>query len=483
VPGRPAGVHRGVVAAVTVGVLLLVAGAVRTARHVVRPAAVDSVAQTATTPEPVVAVVELLPPPLVRACIPVDAAPLFVASELSERKPADEVLGPPERRRSIKHRHTLSDEDLRRQLVDMPEIRLDADARSFGRIQAAARSQTPQGTHPTLALLIARSDFRGLPMRMGAECQIGKESADNLQALSRKLRNYLQAAQPRRGNRTDPRLDAAALRECLLPTRPGEPCEWLDAAAVPTLVQLLQGESRPVRLLLVELLARIPDRSADEALAWRALFDLSVDVREAAIRALVGRPRDESRAVLLDGFRYPWPPVADHAAEALAALQDQGAVPRLLELLNEGDPRTPFFEHGRAQVRELVRVNHLSNCLLCHAPSASPNDPVRGLMPTPGQPLPAPTSAQYYQAGSPGLFVRADVTYLRQDFSVVQPVDKPGPWPHSQRYDYLVRTRPADVWDWSGSSSQPYRGAITFALAELDPEALTRATGNALARR
>src|SRR5262249_428707 len=135
----------------------------------------------------------LLPPPMIRACIPTEASDTLVASELPERKPADEILGPPERRRSIKHRHAFSDEDLRRQLADVPEIRLDADARSFGRIQAAARSQPPQGTHPTLALLTARSDFRGLPMRMGAECQIGKESADNLQVLSRKLRNHLQA--------------------------------------------------------------------------------------------------------------------------------------------------------------------------------------------------------------------------------------------------------------------------------------------------
>jgi hypothetical protein len=37
--------------------------------------------------------------------------------------------------------------------------------------------------------------------------------------------------------------------------------------------------------------------------------------------------------------------------------------------------------------------------------------------------------------------VRADITYLRQDFSVVQPVLRSGTWPSQQRYDYLVRLR------------------------------------------
>src|SRR5439155_15009068 len=91
-------------------------------------------------------------------------------------------------------------------------------------------------------------------------------------------------------------------------------------------------------------------------------------------------------------------------------------------------------------MREVVRVNHLRNCLLCHAPATSPTDPVRGLVPPPGQPLPPPFSTPYYE-GQNGIFVRADVTYIRQDFSVPQPVARAGNWPAYQRYDYLVRTR------------------------------------------
>ena len=43
-----------------------------------------------------------------------------------------------------------------------------------------------------------------------------------------------------------------------------------------------------------------------------------------------------------------------------------------------------------------------------------------------GQPLPPITSVAYYETG--GIFVRADVTFLRQDFSVVQPVEMPAEW-------------------------------------------------------
>ena len=67
-----------------------------------------------------------------------------------------------------------------------------------------------------------------------------------------------------------------------------------------------------------------------EALTQRALFDTAHEVREAAVKALQNRPRPEVRRLLLAGFRYPWAPVADHAAEAVVALEDTGAVPALL---------------------------------------------------------------------------------------------------------------------------------------------------------
>ena len=89
---------------------------------------------------------------------------------------------------------------------------------------------------------------------------------------------------------------------------------------------------------------------ATEALAQRALFDLSFEIRESAVEALAERPLAHSRTVLVEGFRYPWVPVADHAAEALVALHDTDAVPALENLTREPDPTAPFFSYARAQV-------------------------------------------------------------------------------------------------------------------------------------
>jgi hypothetical protein len=46
-----------------------------------------------------------------------------------------------------------------------------------------------------------------------------------------------------------------------------------------------------------------------------------------------------------------------------------------------------------------------------------------------------------YNNSQPEILVRVDVTYLRQDFSTMQPVVDANPWPERQRFDFLVRTR------------------------------------------
>jgi hypothetical protein len=129
------------------------------------------------------------------------------------------------------------------------------------------------------------------------------------------------------------------------------------------------------------------------------------------------------------------------------ALDGKESLPLLAKALQEPDPSLPFgIKRGKLEVkvvRELVRVNHLLNCMLCHAPSFDRADLVRGAVPVPGRPLPAPaTTPQYYEANQ-GSFVRADITFLRQDFSVMQTVPDPGVWPAHQRYDYMVRLRRA----------------------------------------
>jgi hypothetical protein len=360
--------------------------------------------------------------------------------------------------------------------MTLPEINLDSVPGTSTQLVSLARKPRPtsiNGTadlHRMPDLLAKRADADGLPFRMGLDCQLGKESTESLQVLSRKLRTYLSETLPR--DNLDTRHDVTALREKLLAGKEGEWCEWLQTEAVPTLTQLLQVEERPVRSLLVELLSRIKGRAATITLAQRALFDISEEVREAAVLALQPRSSDDYRPVFLEGLRHPWAPVADHAAEALVMLDDKESLPKLLNLMVAPDPRQPRVAEDHAArlvVRELVRVNHLQNCLLCHAPSLTRNDPVRGLVPTPGQALPPPTTP-YYE-GNSGPFVRADITYLKQDFSVLQPVANAGVWPMHQRYDYVVRDRLATRQEIDAARDRPrdypQLEAVRFALTEL----------------
>src|SRR5262249_13168135 len=153
----------------------------------------------------------------------------------------------------------------------------------------------------------------------------------------------------------------------------------------------LQAENAPIRSVMVDLLANIEGKSASIALAQRALFDLSPEVRQKAVEALAARPPEHFRQVLLDGFRYPWPAVAGHAAEAIVALRLKDRAPALVDLLKERAPRLPVpveTKKGKEPayiVRELVRMNHLCNCMVCHAPSQSKEDLVRGRVPVPGE--------------------------------------------------------------------------------------------------
>jgi hypothetical protein len=174
--------------------------------------------------------------------------------------------------------------------------------------------------------------------------------------------------------------------------------------------------------------------------------------------------------------------VADHAAEALVALKDREALPQVSELLDQPDPCLPFLDKEKKPVvAQLVAVNHLRNCLLCHAPSTNDSDMCRGAVPTPGRSL----SPRYYtDAGT--IFVRADVTYLQQDFSAIQPVTETAPWPEMQRFDYLIRNRPltaeerADLEAASSvrqvQDSFPQKEAALFVLRELTGEDRGRTT-------
>ena len=535
-PGRVnwqvVGLAAGVAAAVVLGVILFcaLAGRSRARAEEAVGAAEVVVAETVPTPgpEPSAGLAPPAPEPPLPQLMPRQPPPP-AAAEPGTAKPAGSappsgvLPGPgpaafakgyaePHHFRFVRRDHQSADE-LSRQLLAVPEVDLDHEAgASAFVVDLAAHPGKSTLRHPVLVPLLKRADLHGLPLAMGTDCQLGKESAQNLQVLSRKLRQHLSASLPKDG--TDTRINAGVLRSQL--------SGWCDEDALPTLVQMLQAEDRPVRLYLVELLRHIKGPTATSALVQRALFDLAADVREGAVRALVKRPRDEYRSLLLDGLRYPWPAAADHAAEALVALDERDAVPELTALVLASDPVAPARRMYRPvdpvdlrtspkvkdalaetvvaiderrgplqltthlaepsdiaravragpsavyTMREMVRINHLRNCLLCHAPATSPNDPVRGLVPTPGQPLPPPFTTPYYE-GQNGLFVRTDITYIRQDFSVPQPVARAGNWPAHQRYDYVVRTRYPSKEELRREppATFPQREAVRRALREL----------------
>jgi hypothetical protein len=73
--------------------------------------------------------------------------------------------------------------------------------------------------------------------------------------------------------------------------------------------------------------------------------------------------------------------------------------------------------------------------------TGQPNE-VPGVIPIPGSAFPTSPKEAYGAAQSTGEpMVRADTTYLRQDFSLMMPVENAAPWPALQRFDFLVRTR------------------------------------------
>jgi sugar lactone lactonase YvrE len=68
--------------------------------------------------------------------------------------------------------------------------------------------------------------------------------------------------------------------------------------------------------------------------------------------------------------------------------------------------------------------------------------------------------------------VRAEVTYLRQDFSVPLEVANPGKWPDVQRFDFMIRERPATAADFTAAQKAEkgptaHQQSVFFALREL----------------
>lgn len=390
---------------------------------------------------------------------------------LPPETPAQEKTGGKLEAVTVKRRSQLTDDDLRKQLQMAPETGFDQPTLDKFLYDPIVKEGSKVTSLPPdlgvnvfsgLAAKAKRPDMVALPWRVGANSELGREKAEALHALSVKLRTALRESVPQGDVRPDP----VKLRKALTDA------EWSTPTALPTITQMMQAENIAVRTLMVDMLSKIKGKDASIALAQRAVFDLSPDVREKAVQALAQRPAAEYTPVLHYGLRYPWAAAADHAAEAVVALQLNDLVPELVKLLNEPNPNLPYKTEKGLAVNEVVRVNHLCNCMLCHAPSLAKDDLVRGRVPMPGEDPPP----LYYQEAS-GLFVRADLTFLRQDFSVVQPVANSGKWAGNQRYDYLQRTRLLSKTEQAAfqklekdgkvPKTSPQQESVVFALKQL----------------
>jgi hypothetical protein len=266
-----------------------------------------------------------------------------------------------------------------------------------------------------------------------------------------------------------------------------------DRFTTAALTQMLATDDR-LQPGLLDYLARCEHEEATQALARLAVFSPEPARRQFARAVLQQRDTRPATAILQKGLRYPWPAVARNAALAVVELRRTDLVPDLERMLNEPDPRLPTHQTINGNevpvVRELVRINHLRNCLLCHLPGNAPgglwqgkvdpdNAPVDeslpvliGELPAPDRPVPL-WSASHGNPRVPS--VRADVTYLRQDFSMLQEVAEAAPWPDRQRFDFLVRERvltdkEAQVYQaelGGPEETSPYRQAALSALHEL----------------
>ncbi|QJW99086.1 HEAT repeat domain-containing protein [Frigoriglobus tundricola] len=292
-------------------------------------------------------------------------------------------------------------------------------------------------------LLEARADLAGLPFVMGDDCRTSGERAKQFtiaattvrQALNHGVQNFwnifgtLCDQQDAARSKTDKALAA-----------------HVTVARIAALMQMFAAESPELRLGLVKYLTGVAQPEATKALARLAIFTSEDDVRLAAVDALKVRREKDYTEILVNGLRCPWPAVAKRAADAIARLEREDLIPELVKLLEVEDPRLPQAKRKGwvdvPVVREMVKLNHHQNCVMCHAPAGSgvvSASAITAEVAVLGQPLPTP--AEGYRKSTPELMIRVDVTYLRPDFSAVLAVGDAHPWPEEQRFDFLVRER------------------------------------------
>ena len=415
-------------------------------------------------------------------------------NEFQEAKDFVYSNGPPEMKLRLKidkiDRRLEEYADSKSEMTEMTEFVVNGLTAEKGRLTSQLRRSAVTlpgdsvAVQPLQDVLAERTDLQGLPLAMGKECHSDATETSDLKSVASSLGRMVNRFNGSLGSRDNAQNDAfrnlsikQMVSYCMeehLRDRMGDRTGDPSAQKLKTVDQILQIDHPRLRMDFIDALRGSESETATKLMVNKAKFDLVPQVRMAATEALADIDPGEYREDFLEGFKYPWHVVAEHSAEALVRLNDQGSIPKLIEMLDLPHPHLPIQLNGELVQCELVRINHMRNCLLCHAPSICDNDSTRGLIPHLSRPLPS----EYYESrGEPAAYaVRADITYLEQDFSVVQPVQDPGPWPREQRFDYVVRKKrltPAEASNLAlqiNQSPNRYRNAIIYALRELTGE-------------
>jgi hypothetical protein len=301
------------------------------------------------------------------------------------------------------------------------------------------------------AMIAQHTDMRGMPFLMDKECRTCEEQAKMFRHIADHLnRSIFNSKRPEQGDFAEI-LDASVRQLKPSVVKSSTDLDYFYRATIAASMQILMPEPERFRTGLAKYLSTVPHLDATKALAKLALFSTEDTVRTAAIEGLKLRREMDYTDILMQGFNYPMPAVSKRTAEALIKLNRKDLLAKLVDVLEQPDPQMPVKSQvdGKevSTVRELVRVNHHRNCLLCHAPGNTPNVPEGVLtvaVPLPTEPLPKPSDGGGYNSTpplSPDILVRLDMTYLRQDFSLMMPVSESHPWPEMQRFDFMVRTR------------------------------------------
>lgn len=309
-------------------------------------------------------------------------------------------------------------------------------------------------------LLRERPELAGLPFAMGNSCRRSAPEAAELAVQAITVRGILRPNQNNAEKFWDQYLAS-------MTSSKGGSTRTTLIGSTRTLEQMLPTASADIRQNWVERLAQGKEMIAVRTIARRAVYDFDPSVRQAAVAALRSYPPSSYSSELVAAFRYPWAPVARHAAEAVVAL-DRVDLVTMLEAIAKAP--SPYIVPGsNSTVREVVRIHHRRNCLLCH-PTINRDAGLQAIqhkeLPVGGTPA---VDEESYYGGD--MFVRADVTYLRQDFSaaILETGDRT-----EQRFDFVIRTRhltPHEVKDLPETprtlEQSPNGDALRFAIEQL----------------